>query len=159
MHIPVTIRYMPSACGPDGVFYEEGCGCGPAPASEHAAGVDLRACLTAPVIIEPGERAKIPTGVAMHIGEPGYAGFVYSRSGLGAKQGLTVAQGVGLIDPDYRGEIFVFLLNTSGEAREVCPGERIAQLVIQPFRRPAFTVVQDLETSERGAGGFGSTGA
>ena len=108
--------------------------------------------------IAPGARAAIPTGIAIEIGQPGVAGFVFSRSGLGAKHGLTVAQGVGVIDPDYRGEIMVWLLNTSSEPRTVANGERIAQLVLLPVFSPVIEVAEELGDTSRGSGGFGHTG-
>lgn len=130
------------------------------PASGEAAGTDLRACLHAEeaIIIPPGERRAIPSGIAVEPEQPGVAGFVYSRSGLGAVKGVTVAQGVGLIDPDYRGEITIYLLNTGAEPYTVRHGERVAQLVFQPFLRPAFRKVKALGETSRGAGGFGHTG-
>ena len=90
--------------------------------------------------------------------QPGLAGFVYSRSGLGARDGLTVAQGVGVIDPDYTGEILVMLLNTSGDERRLKRGERMAQLIFQPYVRPVWREVPELAATRRGAGGFGHTG-
>lgn len=130
------------------------------PATTAAAGIDLRACPAegAGIVIPPGERRSIGSGIAIEPLAAGIAGFVYSRSGLGAVKGLTVAQGVGLIDPDYRGEITVFLLNTGYESYTVQPGERIAQLVFQPFFQPVFTVVESLGETTRGSGGFGHTG-
>lgn len=130
------------------------------PASDEAAGTDLRACLPDEdaIIIPPGERRAIPSGIAIAPQHPGIAGFVYSRSGLGAVRGVTVAQGVGLIDPDYRGEIMIYLLNTGAEPYTVRHGERVAQLVFQPFLRPAFHKVTSLGETSRGAGGFGHTG-
>lgn len=131
----------------------------PAPATPLSAGVDLRACLAdEQVRIAPGARVTVPAGISVQPGRPGYAGFVYSRSGLGARDGLTVAQGVGVIDPDYTGEILVVLLNTSGEERVLRRGERVAQLVFQPYARPAWEEVRELRPTERGAGGFGHTG-
>ncbi len=128
-------------------------------ATSGSVGLDLRACIDEEeTSIPAGGRLAIPSGIAIEPLAAGIAGFVYSRSGLGAMQGLTVAQGVGVIDPDYRGEIAVVLLNTSGEERRLRRGDRIAQLVFQP----AFQV--DIEESEtlgdtgRGAGGFGHTG-
>ena len=130
-----------------------------APATALSVGLDLRACLDAPVAsIAPGSRLCVPTGISVQPRLPGVAGFVYSRSGLGARDGLTVAQGVGVIDPDYTGEILVMLLNTSGEARRISQGERIAQLVFQPWVRPVWQEVASLEATGRGAGGFGHTG-
>ena len=133
---------------------------GLAPATSGSAGTDLRACPAdgAPVVIAPGERRALPAGIAIEPLVPGIAGFVYSRSGLGAVRGLTVAQGVGVIDPDYRGEITVFLLNTGLESYTVQPGERMAQLVLQPFFTPLFEVVSGIGDTSRGAGGFGHTG-
>lgn len=134
---------------------------GLAPATREAAGADLRACPEdgLPLCIPPGERRAVPSGIAVEPTTPGIAGFVYSRSGLGAVKGLTVAQGVGLIDPDYRGEIMVYLFNTSRESYTVRSGERIAQLLFQPFFRPLFHPVDALGATERGSGGFGHTGA
>lgn len=125
-----------------------------------SAGLDLRACFDdEELVINPGERAAIGTGVRIEIGEPGWAGFIFSRSGLGTKKGLTVSQGVGVIDPDYRGEIIVSLLNTSGERRAVARGQRIAQLVFLPVRQARILPVDELSDTERGAGGFGHTGS
>ena len=128
-------------------------------ATPGSVGLDLRACLeTDELIIPAGERLVIPTGIAVEPLTPGIAGFIYSRSGLGAMQGLTVAQGVGVIDPDYRGEISVVLLNTTHEARRLRRGDRIAQLVFQPALHVALEEADELGTTERGAGGFGHTG-
>ncbi len=134
---------------------------GPEQATSGAAGFDLRAALSASdseMVVAGGERAIIPTGIAIEPLRRDVAGFVYSRSGLGAVKGLTVAQGVGLIDPDYRGEIIVYLLNTSRLLQTVRRGDRIAQLVFQPFLRPAWQVAEALGETARGAGGFGHTG-
>lgn len=134
---------------------------GPAAATSGSAGFDLCAALpenNPELEIAPGERAAIPTGIAIEPLLAGVAGFVYSRSGLGAAKGLTVAQGVGLIDPDYRGEILVYLLNTSPVPHRLRRGDRIAQLVFQPFIRPDWREVTALGETERGAGGFGHTG-
>ncbi len=154
--LPVKICFLRGEACPyrsaDGVSRLE-------PATEYSAGVDLRACLEEPVRIGPGERAKIGTGVAVQPTQPGVAGFVFSRSGLGAKHGLAVAQGVGVIDPDYRGEIIVFLLNTSQEERVVEPGDRIAQLIFLPYFAAWYEPCACLDGTERGAGGFGHTGA
>ena len=131
----------------------------PQPATPFSAGIDLRAFLDAPEArIPAGGRLAVGTGLSIQPAEPGWAAFVYSRSGLGARDGLTVAQGVGLIDPDYTGEICVFLLNTSGAERLLGHGERVAQLVFQPYRRPAWQEVAGLAPTGRGAGGFGHTG-
>lgn len=137
----------------------------PAYATAGSAGIDLRACLpdTDAVCIAPGERKAIPTGLRLEL--PGIAAdgsclaaFVYSRSGLGAVQGLTVAQGVGVIDPDYRGEIVVILLNTSSTEKMVQRGDRIAQLVFQHVVRVCLEEATALDATGRGSGGFGHTG-
>ncbi|MDR2075487.1 MAG: dUTP diphosphatase [Desulfovibrio sp.] len=127
-------------------------------ATPGAVGVDLRSCAEREEPIPPGERRLIGTGIAIEPMAPGIAGFVYSRSGLGGLTGIVVAQGVGVIDPDYRGEIRVPLLNTGREVYMVHPGERIAQLVFQPFCRPVFREVARLGGTKRGSGGFGHTG-
>ncbi len=128
-------------------------------ATDHSAGLDLRACIDSPTLVIPaGERAPVPAGLAIEIMQPGIAGFVFSRSGLGAKDGLTVAQGVGVIDPDYRGEILVWLLNTSGQTQTIERGQRIAQLVFLPVFAARLTAADALGETARGAGGFGHTG-
>lgn len=133
---------------------------GLAPATPLAAGMDLRACMDAEEAVLPaGSRLAIPAGVAVEPLAPGAAGFVYSRSGLGTRMGLTVSQGVGVIDPDYRGEIVVSLLNTSGEERRIRRGERIAQLVFQPYFHALVEEADALGETARGAGGFGHTGS
>ena len=130
----------------------------PQPATGASAGVDVRAAVDEALIFEAGERGPVPTGLAIEPLVPGLAAFIYSRSGLGAREGLVVAQGVGVIDPDYRGELTVWLLNTSRAPITVKRGERIAQLLFQPFLRPRFLVCNALGETERGAGGFGHTG-
>ncbi len=131
---------------------------GPYYATDFSAGIDLRACFPGERLnIGPGDRAGIPTGIAIE-GVPGVAGFVFSRSGLGARDGLTVAQGVGVIDPDYRGEIVVYLLNTSGATQQVERGQRIAQLIFLPYFHAELEQAGDLSATTRGAGGFGHTG-
>ena len=128
-------------------------------ATQFSAGADLRACLQKDrERIDPGERFAVSTGLAIEITTPGIAGFVFSRSGLGTKQGLVVSQGVGVIDPDYRGEIVVSLLNTSRSPQEIVHGQRIAQLIFIPARHAQFIEVGELEPSDRGEGGFGHTG-
>ena len=130
-----------------------------APATCQSAGMDLRACLEQPeALIPAGGRLKVCTGISVQPRAAGIAGFVYSRSGLGARDGITVAQGVGIIDPDYTGEILVFLLNTSGHERRIQNGERVAQLIFQPYVRPHWREVTELSATERGSGGFGHTG-
>ncbi|MBR4422819.1 MAG: dUTP diphosphatase [Mailhella sp.] len=134
-------------------------GGGPAYATPGSAGLDLRACMDADSLtIGPGERACVPAGICVEACVPGAAGFIYSRSGLGAVKGLCVAQGVGVVDADYRGEIMVWLLNTSKEQRTVLRGERVAQLVFQPVLRLAAVPAEGLSDTGRGSGGFGHTG-
>ena len=125
--------------------------------SEFSAGADLYACLEAPVTIEPGEAVLIHTGLAMEI-PVGYAGLIYARSGLATKKGLAPSNKVGVVDADYRGEVMVSLFNHSKEARLIEHGERIAQLVIAPFIAADWNLVEELEETARGEGGFGSTG-
>ena len=125
--------------------------------SSEAAGADLYACIDSDIIIAPGQSAFIPTGLSMEIPK-GCAGLIYARSGLACKKGLAPANKVGVIDSDYRGEFIVVLHNHGTEAQTVCNGERIAQLVITPVLTPAYTEVDDLSETDRGGGGFGSTG-
>ena len=129
----------------------------PVYSSAAAAGADLRACLEEDVIIRPGKTEMISTGLAMEVPE-GYAGLIYARSGLASKRGLAPANTVGVIDSDYRGEIMVALHNHSEEAAVISHGERIAQLIITPYLTAEFTEKEVLEETERGFGGFGSTG-
>lgn len=125
--------------------------------SKEAAGADLYACLDEPVTINAGQTVFIPTGIAMEVPK-GCAGLIYARSSLGTKRGLAPANKVGVIDSDYRGEIGVVLHNHSQIAQTVAPGERIAQILITPVLTPAYTEVKELTDTDRGAGGFGSTG-
>lgn len=125
--------------------------------SMEAAGADLYACLEEPVVIAPGETAWIPTGLALEVPK-GCAGLVYARSSLGAKRGLAPANKVGVIDSDYRGEIRVVLLNHSKQTQRIEHGERIAQFLITPVLTPAYEEVGELTDTDRGTGGFGSTG-
>lgn len=125
--------------------------------SAEAAGADLYACLDAPVEIAPGKTAFIPTGIAMELPR-GYAGLAYARSGLACKKDLAPANKVGVIDSDYRGEFMIALHNHGEQVRVIEHGERIAQLVITPVFTPGFTEVLELSNTERGSGGFGSTG-
>ena len=129
----------------------------PVYASEYAAGADLYACLDAPVTIEPNETKLIKTGLAMAIPE-GLAGLIYARSGLASKRGLAPANKVGVIDSDYRGEVMVALHNHGTTPQTVEHGERIAQLVLAPVVTANFNIVDDLNSTTRGEGGFGSTG-
>lgn len=123
----------------------------------YAAGADLYACLEEPLEIAPGASVKVPTGIALEVPQ-GCAGLVYARSGMACKRGLAPANKVGVIDSDYRGEILVFLHNHGTETQTVCHGERIAQFVITPVLTPAFEEVSQLSDTDRGTGGFGSTG-
>ena len=125
--------------------------------SADAVGADLYACLEETVIIQPGEVYWVPTGIALEV-PVGCAGLVYARSSMGAKRGLAPANKVGVIDPDYRGEIKVVLLNHSKEPQTLQPGERVAQFVITPVLTPSYEAVEELAETGRGAGGFGSTG-
>jgi len=125
--------------------------------SAEAAGADLYACLEAPVTIQPGQTMFIPTGIALEVPK-GCAGLVYARSGLACKRGLAPANKVGVIDSDYRGQIQVVLHNHGSEAQTIENGERIAQLVITPVLTPAYILAEDLSDTDRGQGGFGSTG-
>ena len=122
-----------------------------------AAGADLYACVDAPVTIRPGETVFIPTGIALEVPE-GCAGLVYARSGLACKRGLAPANKVGVIDPDYRGELLVSLHNHGRMAQTIEPNERIAQLVITPYITADFTLAVTLDETARGTGGYGSTG-
>lgn len=129
----------------------------PKQATTGSAGYDLCACIDAPQTIEPGERCVFPSGLAAEI-PAGTAGFVFTRSGLGIKKGIHVTNGVGVIDSDYRGEIRIGLHNLSAEPYTVQPGERIAQMIIMPYFAPVIEEVTSLTETDRGAGGFGSTG-
>ena len=125
--------------------------------SVEAAGADLYACLEEAVTVEPHETKLIPTGLAMEI-PSGCAGLIYARSSMGSKRGLAPANKVGVIDSDYRGQVMVALHNHSQEDQVVNPGERVAQLIITPVFTPGFREVDDLSETDRGSGGFGSTG-
>ena len=125
--------------------------------STEAAGADLYACLEAPIVIEPGKTAFVPTGIAMAVPR-GCAGLIYARSGLACKRGLAPANKVGVVDSDYRGEVMVALHNHGDQPQTIGHGERIAQMVITPVLTPAYEVVSDLDDTVRGVGGFGSTG-
>ncbi len=127
-------------------------------ATAGSAGLDLRACLDTPVVLNPGETQLIPTGLAMHLADPGYAAMILPRSGLGHKHGVVLGNLVGLIDSDYQGQLMVSLWNRGQEAFTVQPFERIAQMVIVPVVQAEFRVVEDFAASDRGEGGFGSTG-
>ena len=130
----------------------------PAYATPGSAGLDLRACLDAPLVLAPGEAQLIPTGLAIHIADPGLAAMILPRSGLGHKHGIVLGNLVGLIDADYQGPLMVSCWNRGAATFTVQPFERIAQLVIVPVVQAAFRVVDSFDASERGSGGFGSTG-
>lgn len=121
------------------------------------AGADLHAHIAIPVVLKLGERALIPTGVALAI-PPGYVGLIHPRSGLAAKHGITVLNAPGTVDADYRGEIKVCLINHGNDTHTIMPGDRIAQLVVQKVELPEFVEVEHLDTTQRGTSGFGSTG-
>ena len=123
-----------------------------------AAGLDLRACLDAPLELKPGESQLVPSGIAIHLGDPGYAAIVLPRSGLGAKHGIVLGNLVGLIDSDYQGQVLVSVWNRGSAAFTIQPMDRIAQLVVVPVQQVEFNVVDEFQSSSRGAGGFGSTG-
>ena len=130
----------------------------PAYGTEGAAGLDLRACIDAPLTLQPGQAQLIPTGLAIHLADPGLAAMLLPRSGLGHKHGIVLGNLVGLIDSDYQGPLMVSCWNRGQAAYTVQPGERIAQLVIVPVVQVALDVVTDFAATERGSGGFGSSG-
>ena len=125
--------------------------------SAYAAGADLYACLEEPVTIGPGQTYWVSTGIALEVPE-GCAGLVFARSSMGAKRGLAPANKVGVVDSDYRGEVRVVLFNHSPEPQTIDPGERVAQFVITPVVTPEYVEAEELEETDRGTGGFGSTG-
>ncbi|WP_028220204.1 dUTP diphosphatase [Paraburkholderia oxyphila] len=127
-------------------------------ATPGSAGLDLRACLETPITLEPGETKLVPTGLAIHLADPGYAALILPRSGLGHKHGIVLGNLVGLIDSDYQGELMISTWNRGHTTFTLNPMERLAQLVIVPVVQAQFNLVDDFEQSERGAGGFGSTG-
>ena len=127
-------------------------------ATSGSAGLDLRACIDAPIMLQPGETQLIPTGMAIHLADPGYAAMILPRSGLGHKHGIVLGNLVGLIDSDYQGQLMVSAWNRGQQPFELVPMERLAQLVIVPVVQAEFNIVDDFETSQRGVGGFGSTG-
>jgi dUTP pyrophosphatase len=130
----------------------------PAYATPGSAGLDLRACIEAPINLEPGQTVLVPTGLAIHVADPGYAAMILPRSGLGHKNGIVLGNLVGLIDSDYQGQLMVSTWNRGDQAFTLQPLDRLAQLVIVPVLQVAFNVVDEFASSERGAGGFGSTG-
>jgi dUTP pyrophosphatase len=130
----------------------------PAYATTGSAGLDLRACLDEPLTLKPGDTALVPTGLAIHVADPGYAALILPRSGLGHKHGIVLGNLVGLIDSDYQGQLMISTWNRGETTFVLNPMERLAQLVIVPVVQAEFNIVDDFEHSERGAGGFGSTG-
>lgn len=130
----------------------------PAYATKGSAGLDLRACIDAPLVLEPGAAQLLPTGLSIHIGDPHYAAMILPRSGLGAKHGIVLGNLVGLIDSDYQGPLMVSCWNRGRDAFTIEPLDRIAQLVVVPVVQVQWNVVESFEDSPRGAGGFGSTG-
>ncbi len=132
--------------------------CLPEHATSGSAGLDLRACMEEALTLQPGETRLIPTGLAIHIADPGYAGLILPRSGLGHKHGIVLGNLVGLIDSDYQGPLMVSAWNRSTVAFVIQPMERLAQLVVVPVLQVGFNVVDEFGQSDRGLGGFGSTG-
>lgn len=130
----------------------------PTRATEGSAGMDLYACIDEPITLHSGEKAVIPTGIAIGLDSKNLCAFVYARSGLAIKHGIGLTNSVGVIDSDYRGEICVGVINQISEPYTIQPFERIAQMVIQPVEIPKLIEVDELDDTERGAGGFGSTG-
>ena len=130
----------------------------PTYASEGSAGLDLRACINDPIVINPGKTELIPTGISIFIQDPGYAGLILPRSGLGHKHGIVLGNLVGLIDSDYQGELFISTWNRGTSSFTINSLDRIAQLVIVPVSQATFNLVSDYAKSDRGDGGFGSTG-
>ena len=130
----------------------------PAYATSGSAGLDLRACIDAPIMLKPGQTELIPSGIAIHLDDPGLAAMILPRSGMGHKHGIVLGNLVGLIDSDYQGQIMLSLWNRGSAVFTLNPLERIAQLVVVPVVQVAFNVVEDFHLSTRGDGGFGSTG-
>lgn len=130
----------------------------PSYATSGSAGMDLRVCIESPLVLEPGDTALLETGIAIHINDPGLAATILPRSGLGHKHGIVLGNLVGLIDSDYQGPLKISVWNRGDTAYTIEPGERIAQLVIIPVVQASFEIVKDFEQTERGDGGFGSTG-
>jgi dUTP pyrophosphatase len=127
-------------------------------ATDGSAGLDMRACIDDALVVTPGETVLVPTGLAIHIGDPSLAAVLLPRSGLGHKHGLVLGNLTGLIDSDYQGQVFISCWNRSGKAYEIQPGERIAQMVFVPVEQVRFEIVQEFGESERGSGGFGHSG-
>ena len=147
---PLKVRILDARVGKDFPL--------PAYATTGSAGLDLRACLDGPRVLEPGQADLIPTGLAIHLDDPGLAAVILPRSGLGHKHGIVLGNLVGLIDSDYQGQLMVSCWNRGREPFTINPGERIAQMVIVPVVQVEFDVVEDFAASARGAGGFGHSG-
>jgi dUTP pyrophosphatase len=147
---PLKVRVLDARLGRDFPL--------PAYATDGSAGLDLRACVEAPLVLEPGQAQLIPTGLSIWLEDPGYAAVILPRSGLGHKHGIVLGNLVGLIDSDYQGQIFVSMWNRGREAFVIQPMDRIAQLVVVPVVQVKLNVVEEFRASARGAGGFGSTG-
>lgn len=130
----------------------------PQRATSGSAGADLYACIDTPITLEPGKLVKIPTGIAIELADSSVAAFLFARSGLGVKHGITLANSVGVVDSDYRGEVCVGLCNVSDQPYTIQPGERVAQMVIMPVAAAEFVEVASLSSTDRGEGGFGSSG-
>jgi len=127
-------------------------------ATDGSAGLDMRACIDEPLTVAPGETVLVPSGLAIHIGDPGLAAVLLPRSGLGHKHGLVLGNLTGLIDSDYQGQVFVSIWNRGSKTYEIEPGERIAQMVFVPVEQVKFEVVEEFDDSVRGEGGFGHSG-
>src|SRR5690349_9832250 len=130
----------------------------PSHATAGSAGMDLRACLKEPLVLKPGDTALIPSGIAIHVDDPGYAAVLLPRSGLGHKHGVVLGNLVGLIDSDYQGQVMVSCWNRSSTPYRLMPGERLAQMVVVPVVQVELDVVEGFTATQRGAGGFGSSG-
>lgn len=130
----------------------------PTYATSGSAGIDLRALIDAPLDMKPGDTQLIPTGMAVHVADPGYAALILPRSGLGHKHGIVLGNLVGLIDSDYQGQLLVSCWNRGSTSFTIAPGERIAQLIVVPVAQVEFDVVNEFTATERGTGGFGSSG-
>ena len=130
----------------------------PTRATVGSAGLDLYACIDEPITLNKGDKAVIPTGIAIGLDDPRYAAFIHSRSGLAIKHGLALLNSVGVIDSDYRGEVCVGIIKLTDEPYTIQPFERVAQMVIKPVELPGIIEVEELDETDRGAGGFGSTG-
>jgi dUTP pyrophosphatase len=150
MSLPIQIKLLDPRFGDEWPL--------PAYATEGSAGLDLRAALDAPVTLAGGESVLIPSGIAVHLGDPGLCAVVLPRSGLGHRHGIVLGNGTGLIDADYQGPLLISTWNRSGDAFTIQPGDRIAQLVVLPVTRVSLQVVDTFADSARGQGGFGHTG-